>query len=72
MVEKSSDYGEIKQRWLIVESEARKKSSIEQVNKQVEKQKEKASTYIRKLSQQNFACEPDAKMDLEKLSNSFK
>lgn len=72
MVEKSSDYGEIKQRWLIVESEARKKSSIEQVNKQVEKQKAKASTAIRKLSKQNFACEPDAKMDLEKLSNSFK
>ncbi|MEG3979109.1 IS1634 family transposase, partial [Microcoleus sp. herbarium8] len=39
MVEKESDYGEVKQRWLIVESEARKKSSIEQVNKQVEKQK---------------------------------
>ncbi|NQE38213.1 hypothetical protein E5S67_05998 [Microcoleus sp. IPMA8] len=72
MVEKESDYGEVKQRWLIVESEARKKSSIEQVNKQVEKQKEKASTSLRKLSQQNFACEPDAKMALEKLSNSFK
>jgi transposase len=72
MVEKESDYGEIKQRWLIVESEARKKSSIEQVNKQVEKQKAKASTAIRKLSKQNFACEPDAKMAIEKLSNSFK
>lgn len=62
MVEKSSDYGEIKQRWLIVESEARKKSSIEQVNKQVEKQKEKAETSLRKLSKQEFACEPDAQM----------
>jgi transposase len=72
MVEKESDYGEVKQRWLIVESEARKKSSIEQINKQVEKQKEKASTSLRKLSQQNFACEPDAKMALEKLSTSFK
>ena len=72
MVEKESDYGEVKQRQLIVESEARKKSSIEQINKQVEKQKEKASTSLRKLSQPNFACEPDAKMDIEKLSNSFK
>ncbi|MEG5037251.1 IS1634 family transposase [Microcoleus sp. AT3-D2] len=72
MVEKESDYGEVKQRWLIVESEARKKSSIEQVNKQVEKQKEKASTSLCKLSQPNFACEPDVKMALEKLSNSFK
>jgi|GEM_PF-7064826 len=72
MVEKESDYGEVKQRWLIVESEARKKSSIEQVNKQVEKQKEKASTSLRKISQPNFACEPDAKMAIKKLSNSFK
>lgn len=69
MVEKESDYGEVKQRWLIVESEARKKSSIEQINKQVEKQKEKASTSLRKLSHQDFACEPDAKMAIEKLSN---
>ncbi|MEG4234009.1 hypothetical protein QUA40_18155 [Microcoleus sp. Pol11C3] len=72
MVEKSSDYGEIKQRWLIVESEARKKSSIKQVNKQVEKQKEKASAALRKLSKQTFACDPDAKKALKKLSNSFK
>ncbi len=72
MVEKSSDYGESEQRWLIVESEARKKSSIQQVNKQVEKQKEKASAALRKLSKQEFACEPDAKMAIEKLSNSFK
>lgn len=64
MVEKSSDYGEIKERWLIVESEARKKSSIEQVNKQVEKPKEKASASLRKLFQQKFAYEPEAKMDL--------
>ncbi|WP_373533922.1 hypothetical protein [Microcoleus sp.] len=33
MVEKSSNYGEVEQRWLIVESEARKKSSIQQINK---------------------------------------
>lgn len=67
---RESKYAQIKQRWLIIESEERKKSSIKQVNKQVEKQKEKAEASLRKLSRQEFACQPDAKMAIEKLSNS--
>jgi transposase len=69
---KESEYAQIKQRWLIIESEERKKSSIKQVNKQVEKQKEKAEASLRKLSRQEFACQPDAKTAIEKLSNSWK
>jgi transposase len=69
---RESEYAQIKQRWLIIESEERKKSSIKQVNKQVEKQKEKAEVSLRKLSRQEFACQPDAKMAIEKLSNSWK
>ena len=69
---RESKYAQIKQRWLIRESEERKKSSIKQVNKQVEKQKEKAEASLRKLSRQEFACQPDAKMAIEKLSNSWK
>jgi len=38
----------------------RKKSSIKQVNKQVEKQKEKAESSLSQLSRQEFACEADA------------
>ena len=72
MVEKESDYGEIKQRWLIVESEARKKSSIKQVERLVEKQREKAQAALRQLSRQEFACQPDAEIAISKLSNSWK
>lgn len=69
---KESEYGNIKQRWIIVESELRKKSSIQQVEKQVKKQSEKAKSSLGKLSRQEFACQPDAKIAIEKLSNSWK
>jgi transposase len=72
IAEREGEYGNIKQRWLIRESELRKKSSIKQVNKQVEKQKEKALSALRKLSRQEFVCEPDAKIAIERLSNSWK
>ncbi|MBD2295190.1 IS1634 family transposase [Anabaena sphaerica FACHB-251] len=69
---RESEYGGIKQRWIIVESELRKKSSIQQVDRQVKKQLEKAEAGLRKLSKQEFACQPDAKIAIEKLSKSWK
>jgi transposase len=69
---KESEYGGIKQKWIIVESELRKKSSIQQVEKQVKKQLEKAKASLSKLCRQEFACQPDAKIAIEKLSNSWK
>ncbi|AFZ56319.1 IS1634 family transposase [Anabaena cylindrica] len=69
---KESEYAGIKQRWIIVESEIRKKSSIQQVEKQVKKQEAKAKAALSKLSRQEFACQPDAKIVIEKLSKSWK
>lgn len=69
---RESEYGKIKQRWLIIESEQRKKSSIQQVKKQVERQEEKAQAALRKLSRLEFACHADAKIAIEKLSSSWK
>lgn len=72
IAEKESEYGDIKQRWIIVESELRKKSSIQQIDQQVKKQLEKAEAALRKLSKQKFACQTDAKIAIEKLSKSWK
>jgi len=72
IVAKESEYAEIKQRWIIVESELRKKSSIQQVEKQVKKQEEKAKSLLNKLFRQEFACQADAKIAIEKLSKSWK
>jgi transposase len=72
IAERTSEYSNIKQRWLIVESEARKNSSIKQINKQVKKQLENVKAALRKLSRQEFACQADAETAINQLSDSWK
>ena len=72
IAEKTSEYSNIKQRWLIVESEARKNASIKQINKQVKKQEENVKTALCKLSRQEFACQADAEIAINQLSDSWK
>jgi transposase len=72
IAEKTSEYSKIKQRWLIVESEARKNASIKQINKQVKKQEENVKAALCKLSRQKFACQADAEIAINQLSDSWK
>jgi transposase len=67
IAERTSEYSKIKQRWLIVESEARKTASIKQTNKQVKKQSENVEAALRKLSRQEFACVADAETAINQL-----
>jgi transposase len=53
-------YGKIKQRWLIVESEARRLSDLKQLEKRVSQHLASAQSQLKQLSQQRFACEADA------------
>lgn len=55
-----SNYGGVNQRWLMVESEARKEADIKQLEKRLVKQLSKAQLELRQLSQQEFACAADA------------
>ena len=52
---RTSEYGNIKQRWLVIESEIRKQADLKKIVKQVEKQLESAKISLRKLSRQDFA-----------------
>jgi len=72
MAERESEYGGIKQRWVVVESEARKKARVKQIDKHIEKQEEKAQASVRKLYRQLFACKDDAEKAIKTLSNSWK
>ncbi|EDX75776.1 hypothetical protein MC7420_6431 [Coleofasciculus chthonoplastes PCC 7420] len=72
MAERESEYGGIKQRWVVVESEARKKARIKQIDKHIEKQEEKAQASVRKIYRQLFACKDDAEKAIKTLSNSWK
>ncbi|NJL56774.1 IS1634 family transposase [bacterium] len=55
-----SMYGGVKQRWLVVESEARRKSDLKQLDKKVQQQLEATQKKLKKLSKKTFACAPDA------------
>lgn len=72
IAETSSEYGGIKQRWLVIESEARKQAAIKKIAQQVEKQLENAKVSLRKLSKQEFACIADAEIAIKMLSDSWK
>ncbi len=60
LAEVGNYYGNIKQRWLIVESEARRLSDLKQLEKRVGKHLTSAQSQLKRLSQQQFACEADA------------
>ena len=60
LAEVGNYYGNIKQRWLIVESEARRLSDLKQLEKRVSKHLTSAQSQLKRLSQQQFACEADA------------
>jgi len=48
------NYGGVKQRWLIVESESRKKSDWQRLEEQIKKEESKAGKLLRKLEKEEF------------------
>jgi transposase len=72
IAERNSQYAGVEQRWLIVESEPRKKSDIIQLHKKVAKQQQQLEVKLRQLSSLTFACQPDAQTAVEKFANSLK
>ncbi len=67
-----SQYGSIEQRWLLVESESRRKSDLERLDKQVKRAHQESSQKLRQLSEQEFACIPDARKAADNLSQKLK
>jgi transposase len=60
IAETQQDYGGIPQRWIVVESEARRQSDLEQLMSQLETFQTQAQQKLTKLGAQEFACEADA------------
>jgi transposase len=58
--EMTSEYGGVKQRWLVVFSKARYQQGLAQLEKQIERESEKLVKQIKKLERQTFNCEEDA------------
>ena len=53
-VEKESNYGGIKQKWIIIESETRKESDLKQLSKRIVKDELKANSLVKSLSQKKY------------------
>ncbi|MCP6758453.1 MAG: IS1634 family transposase [Fischerella sp. CENA71] len=71
-VENTVTYAGVEQRWLVVQSKARRESDLKKLSQKITKSKEKAKSDLKKLSQEKFACSSDAIQALNKLSKQFK
>lgn len=69
---KTSSYGGVKQRWLIVESEATYAADIRQLEKRISKLATTAQKKLQKLTTKDFACRQDAVKAAETFAKQFK
>jgi transposase len=61
----TSEYGDVKQRWLLIESEQAKKREQHTLDKRMEKESSEALKSFKKLSRQRFSCSLDAEKALK-------
>ncbi|MEO0488334.1 MAG: IS1634 family transposase, partial [Cyanobacteria bacterium J06659_2] len=70
-VERTSDYGGVPQRWVVVCSEQRRQSDLKQLAKQLEKRAQQAHKQLCQLRQQTFACAADAQQAAHRLAEKW-
>ena len=70
-VESVSEYGGVRQRWILVDSQARRKSDIKKLDKKLEQIQQNCHQELQVLARQDFACAADA-IAAEKLSIQMK
>lgn len=71
-VVKTSNYGGVEQRWLLVESLARKTADLKQLEKRISKSQITAEKKLKKLCTEEFACYQDAMKAASQLSLQLK
>ena len=70
--ESVSEYGGVSQRWILVESQERRKSDIKKLDKKIEQIQQNCHQELQTLAGQDFACVADAIAAAEKLSAKMK
>ncbi len=71
-MEKTSNYGGISQRWLVVESEARAKSDLASLSKKILKEKEILEKKVAKLFKKKFEKPTEAELTLRQITSKLK
>jgi transposase len=72
VAERTSNYGGIEQRWLVVESEVRRESDLRRLEKNLEKAEQIASKKLQKLCNQKFDNPPSANTSAAQLAKQLK
>lgn len=67
-----SNYSGIKQRWLVVESQKRKKSDLKKLEEKIPKEHQVISRKLSQLSAKKFTSELEANLRLEQLTSKLK
>jgi transposase len=65
------DYGGVRQRWFVVESQERKQADLKQLDKTLAKATTHWQSQLRQLCNQEFACEADALTALKKFESDL-
>lgn len=71
-VEVGSTYGEVRQRWLVVQSELRQQADLKQLDKRIAQAKTKNIKALKQLGTHPFACEADAVDAAQALAKKLK
>jgi len=56
-----SEYGDLKQRWIVVESQQRRRADLEALDKQIKQSQDVQFKALKSLQKKEFACEADAR-----------
>ncbi|MGB3767734.1 MAG: hypothetical protein WA947_14355, partial [Phormidesmis sp.] len=72
IAEVGSTYGDIRQRWLVVESSQRQISDLKALEKRVDKATKRVQAQLDQLSRQPFACEADAQQAVAQFEKTLK
>ena len=67
-----NNYAKIKQRWLVVESQARKKSDLNKLEQKITKEYQLISRQLESLFKKDFETEVEANLRLEQISSKLK
>jgi transposase len=70
--EHRSEYGDVKQRWLVVHSEAAEERATKQVRKKVAREHQAEAKAFFELTWREFACREDAQKALEAFETDLK
>ncbi len=68
----SSNYGGIKQRWLVVESQKRKVSDLEKLNQKIAQEKDKAQEKLSQLMKKEFISSEGAMEIMNQFAHTLK